>query len=40
MMVLCNTNAITEYDKKKSRLPSVPLAMEYDDSSIEYSSKL
>ena len=37
MMVLCNTNAIIEYDKKKSRLPSVPLDMEYDNNSIESS---
>ena len=35
MMVLCNANAIIEYDRRRSGLSSAPLDMEYDNSSIE-----
>ena len=34
--MLCNDNAIIEYDKRISGLPSAPLDMEYDINSIEY----
>ena len=36
MMVLCNDIAITEYDIRRSGLPSAPLEMEYNNNSIEY----
>jgi len=32
---LCNANVITEYDRRRSGIPSAPLDMEYDNSSIE-----
>jgi len=36
MVVLCNANVIIEYDRRKrSGLPSAPLDMKYDNSSIE-----
>ena len=31
MMVLCNANAIIEYDRRRSGLPSAPLDMDYDN---------
>jgi len=36
MMVLCNANTIVDYDRKRLGLPSAPLDVEYDNSSIEY----
>ena len=36
MMVLSNANVITEYDRRRSGLPSAQLDMQYDNSSIEY----
>ena len=40
MMVLCNANAIIEYGRRRSGLPSAPLVMGYGNNSIEqYSSK-
>jgi len=35
MMVLCNANAITEYDRRRLGLPIAPLDIEYDNNSIE-----
>ena len=35
MMVSCNANVITDYNRRRSGLPSAPLDMEYDSSSIE-----
>ena len=35
MVVLCNANAIIEYDRRRSRLPSAPLDMEYDNNITE-----
>ena len=34
-MVLCNANAIIEYNIRRSGLPRAPLDMEYDNDSIE-----
>ena len=31
MMVLCNANVSTEYDKRRSGLSSTPLDMKYDN---------
>ena len=36
MMVLCSANAIIEYDRRRSGLPSASVDMEYDNSSIHY----
>ena len=36
MMVLCDANAIIEYDARRFLLPSAPLHVEYDNNSIEY----
>jgi len=37
MMVLCNANAIIEYNARRSGLPSAPLDIDYDNNSnIEY----
>ena len=38
MMVLCNADAIIEYDGRRSGLSSAPLDMEYDNSSTASSS--
>ena len=35
MMVLSNASVVVEYDRRTSGLPSAPLDMEYDNSSIE-----
>ena len=35
MMALWNTNAIIEYDRRRSGLSSAPLDMEQDNNSIE-----
>ena len=35
MMVLYNANAIIEYNRIRSGLPSAPLDMEYDDNITE-----
>ena len=35
MMVLCNANVIIEDNGRRSGLPSAPLDVEYDNSSIE-----
>tara|TARA_B110000090_G_scaffold199172_1_gene238801 strand:+ start:496 stop:771 length:276 start_codon:yes stop_codon:yes gene_type:complete len=35
MMVLSYTNAIMEYNRRRSGLPSAPIDMEYNNSSIE-----
>ena len=35
MMVLCDASVVIEYDRRRSGLPSAPLDMEYDNSSIE-----
>ena len=35
MMVLCNANVIVEYNRRRLGIPSAPLDMEYDSSSIE-----
>ena len=35
MMVLCNDMVVTEYDRRRTGLPSAPLDMECDNSSIE-----
>ena len=37
MMVMCNDIAIIKYDKRRPRLHTTPLNMEYDNSSIENS---
>jgi len=29
MMIMCNANAIIEYDRRRSELPSAPLNMDY-----------
>ena len=35
IMVLCDANAIIEYDRRRSGLPSAPLDIEYDNSSVD-----
>ena len=35
MMVLCDANAIIEYDRRRSGLPSTPLDIEHGNNSIE-----
>ena len=35
VMVLCNGYAIVEYDRRRSGLPSAPLDIEYDNSSVD-----
>ena len=35
MMVMCNANAIIEYDRRRSGLPNASLDMEYDNSTTE-----
>ena len=35
IMVLCNANAIIEYDRRRSGLPSTPLDVEYNNSRTE-----
>jgi len=35
MMVLCNANAITKYDRRRLELPSAPLDMGYVNNGIE-----
>ena len=35
MMVLCSAYAIMEHDRRRSGLPSAPLDMKFDNSSIE-----
>jgi len=40
IMVLCNANAIIEYDRSRPGLSSAPVDMEYDNNSTEiYASK-
>ena len=36
MMLTCDANVIIEYDGRRSGIPSAPLDIEYDNSSIEY----
>ena len=36
MMVMCNANAITEYDRRRSGHPNAPLDMEYENNSTEF----
>ena len=36
MRVLCKAITIVEQDRRRQRLPSVPLDMYYDNISIEY----
>ena len=36
MMLLCDANAIIEYDRRRPGLPSAPLDIEYDCNSTEY----
>ena len=38
MMVLCHANAIIQYDRRRSGLPSASIDMEYDNSNIEQES--
>ena len=40
MMVMCNANAIIEYDRRRSGLPSAPLDIKYEVNIIEYYSYL
>ena len=35
MMVMCNANAIIEYDRRRSGLSSATLDMEYDNNRTE-----
>ena len=35
IMVMCNANVITGCDKRRSGLPSAPLDVEHDNSSID-----
>jgi len=35
MMVMCNANAIVENDERRPGLPSAPVVMEHDNSSLE-----
>ena len=34
MMIMCNTNVVTEYDIRRLGLSNAPLHMEYDNDSI------
>ena len=35
-VMLCNANAIIEYDRRRSGLLSAPLVMQYDNNRTEY----
>jgi len=36
MMAFCDATVITEYDRRRSGLPSAQLDIDYDNSRIEY----